>query len=119
MIPTVSIDAIIKPTYITLETVDEINRLQPFGVDNPAPTFAVKNIKIHKISTMSENKHLRMTLLKEGKFLDAVGFGMGEYYNHLKEGDFINVAFGLDINDYKGYKNVQLILKDIKLAEVD
>lgn len=68
---------------------------------------------------MSDNKHLRMTLLKEGKFLDAVGFGMGEYYNYLKEGDFINVAFGLDINDYKGYKNVQLILKDIKLAEVE
>lgn len=119
LIPTISIDAIIKPTYITLDTVNEINKLQPFGVDNPAPIFAVKNIKIHKISTMSENKHLRMTLFKEGKFLDAVGFGMGEYYNHLKEGDFINVAFGLDINDYKGYKNVQLILKDIKIAEVD
>ncbi len=118
MVPTVSIDAVIKPTYITLETVDEINRLQPFGVDNPSPIFAVKNIKIHKISTMSEGKHLRMTLLKEGKFLDAVGFGMGEYFNHLNEGDFINVAFGLDINDYKGYKNVQLILKDIKNAEV-
>ena len=117
--PTISVDAVIKPTYITFDTVDEINRLQPFGVDNPSPVFAVKGIKIHKISTMSENKHLRMTLLKEGKFLDAVGFGMGEYYNHLKEGDFINVAFGLDINDYKGYKNVQLILKDIKLTEVN
>ncbi len=119
LIPTVSVDAVIKPTYITLETVDEINRLQPFGVENPSPVFAVKNIKIHKISTMSDKKHLRMTLLKEGKFLDAVGFGMGEYYNYLKEGDFINVAFGLDINDYKGYKNVQLILKDIKHAEVE
>ena len=119
LIPTISVDAVIKPTYITLETVDEINRLQPFGVENPLPVFAVKNIKIHKISTMSENKHLRMTLLKEGKFLDAVGFGMGEYFNFLKEGDFINVAFGLDINDYKGYKNVQLILKDIKHAEVE
>ena len=119
LIPTVSIDAVIKPSYITLETVDEINKLQPFGVDNPSPNFAVRNIKIHKISTMSEKKHLRMTLLKEGKFLDAVGFGMGEYYNYLKEGDFIEVAFGLDINDYKGFKNVQLILKDIKLMDVN
>lgn len=119
LIPTVSIDAVIKPSYITLETVDEINKLQPFGVENPSPNFAVRNIKIHKISTMSEKKHLRMTLLKEGKFLDAVGFGMGEYYNHLKEGDFIEVAFGLDINDYKGFKNVQLILKDIKLMDVN
>lgn len=117
-IPTVSIDAVIKPAYITLETVEDINRLQPFGVENPTPVFAVRNIKIHKISTMSEKKHLRMTLLKDGKFLDAVGFGMGEYFNFLKEGDFVEVAFGLDINDYKGYRNVQLILKDIRLMEV-
>ena len=115
--PTISVDAVIKPAYISIETVEEINRLQPFGVDNPTPVFAVRCIKIHKISTMSEGKHLRMTLLKDGKFLDAVGFGMGEYYNHLKEGDFVEVAFGLDINDYKGYRNVQLILKDIRKAE--
>ncbi|MBQ9757857.1 MAG: single-stranded-DNA-specific exonuclease RecJ [Clostridia bacterium] len=118
LIPTVSVDAVIKPAYITMETVDEINKLHPFGVDNPLPVFAVRNIKIHKISTMSEGKHLRMTLLKDNKFFDAVGFGMGEYFNHLKEGDFVEVAFGLDINDYKGFKNIQLILKDIKLVDV-
>lgn len=118
MLPTVSIDAIIKVTYISLDTVDDINKLQPFGVDNPAPVFAVKNIKIHRISTMSDGKHLRMTLYKDNKFFDTVGFGMGDYYNHLNEGDFVDVAFGIDTNDYKGFKNVQLILKDIKLTEV-
>ena len=51
--------------------------------------------------------------------IDTVGFGMGEYYNYFKEGDFVDVAFGLSINDYKGFHNVQLILKDIKLSEVN
>ncbi len=117
-VPTVNIDAVIKAAYITNETVDDINKLQPFGVENPAPVFAAKNLKIHRISTMSENKHLRMTLLKDGKYLDTVGFGMGEYFNCFKEGDFVDVAFGISINDYKGFHNVQLILKDIKLSEV-
>ncbi len=117
LVPTIALDAAIKVPYITIETVNDINRLQPFGVDNPTPSFAVKNIKIHKISVMSEGKHLRMTLFKDGKYLDSVGFGMGEYYNHLEEGDFIDVAFALDINDYKGFQNAQLILKDIKKAD--
>lgn len=117
LVPTIALDAAIKVPYITIETVNDINRLQPFGVDNPTPAFAVKNIKIHKISVMSEGKHLRMTLLKDGKYLDAVGFGMGEYYHHLEEGDFIDVAFALDINDYKGFQNAQLILKDIKKTD--
>lgn len=115
--PTIMLDAAIKVPYITIETVNDINRLQPFGVDNPLPLFAVRNIKIHKISVMSEGKHLRMTLLKDGKYLDSVGFGMGEYYQFLEEGDFIDVAFSLDINDYKGFQNVQLILKDIKKSD--
>ena len=94
----------------------DINKLQPFGVNNPTPTFAVRNIKIHRISVMSEGRHLRMTLFKDGKYLDSVGFGMGEFYSYLNEGDYIDVAFALDINDYKGFQNVQLILKDIKEA---
>lgn len=114
LVPTVMLDAAIKVPYITIDTVHDINRLQPFGVDNPNPAFAVRNIKIHKISVMSDGKHLRMTLFKDGRYLDSVGFGMGEYYHHLEEGDFIDVAFALDINDYKGFQNVQLILKDIK-----
>ncbi len=117
--PTILLDAAIKVPYITLETVNDINRLQPFGVDNPTPLFAVRNIKIHKISVMSGGKHLRMNLLKDGKYLDSVGFGMGEYYQYLQEGDFIDVAFSLDINDYKGFQNVKLILKDIKKTGED
>lgn len=114
--PTISLDAAIKVNYITLDTVHDINKLQPFGVNNPTPTFAVRNIKIHRISVMSEGRHLRMTLFKDGKYLDSVGFGMGEFYSYLNEGDYIDVAFALDINDYKGFQNVQLILKDIKEA---
>lgn len=118
LVPKISLDAQIKVTYITIDTVHDINRLQPFGVNNPTPVFAVRNIKIHRISVMSDGKHLRMTLYKDGKYIDAVGFGMGDYYSTFKEGDFIDVAFALDINDYKGFQNVQMILKDIRMTEV-
>jgi len=116
-VPTINIDAFIKPAFISIETVEDINSLNPYGVDNPPPVFAVRNIKIHKISTMSEGRHLRMTLLKDGKYFDTVGFGMGDYFEYLKEGDMTDVAFGMDINDYKGFRNVQLILKDIRMAQ--
>ena len=117
LVPTISLDAQIKVPYITIDTVHDINKLQPFGVNNPTPSFSVRNIKIHRISVMSEGKHLRMTLYKDGKYLDTVGFGMGDYYSMFREGDYIDVAFLLDINDYKGFQNVQLILKDMRKTE--
>ena len=117
LVPTISLDAQIKVPYITIDTVHDINKLQPFGVNNPTPSFSVRNIKIHRISVMSEGKHLRMTLYKYVKYLDTVGFGMGDYYSMFREGDYIDVAFALDINDYKGFQNVQLILKDMRKTE--
>lgn len=117
LVPTISLDAQIKVPYITIDTVHDINKLQPFGVNNPTPSFSARNIKIHRISVMSEGKHLRMTLYKDGKYLDTVGFGMGDYYSMFREGDYIDVAFALDINDYKGFQNVQLILKDMRKTE--
>ena len=117
LVPTISLDAQIKVPYITIDTVHDINKLQPFGVNNPTPSFSVRNIKIHRISVMSEGKHLRMTLYKDGKYLDTVGFGMGDYYSMFREGDYIDVAFALDINDYKGFQNVRLILKDMRKTE--
>ena len=117
LVPTISLDAQIKVPYITIDTVHDINKLQPFGVNNPTPSFSVRNIKIHRISVMSEGKHLRMTLYKDGKYLDTVGFGMGDYYSMFREGDYIDVAFALDINDYKGFQNVQLILKDMRKTD--
>ncbi len=117
LVPTISLAAQIKVPYITIDTVHDINKLQPFGVNNPTPSFSVRNIKIHRISVMSEGKHLRMTLYKDGKYLDTVGFGMGDYYSMFREGDYIDVAFALDINDYKGFQNVQLILKDMRKTE--
>ena len=55
-------------------------------------------------------------MTKDGKYLDAIGFGMGEYANNgfIHVGCTIDVAFSLDINEYKGNRNLQLVLKDIK-----
>ena len=39
---------------------------------------------------------------------------MGEYAEVIKEGDIIDIAFSMEINDFRGTKSVQLMLKDIK-----
>lgn len=39
---------------------------------------------------------------------------MGDYADEIKEGDFVDIAFVMDINEFKGTKSVQLMLKDIK-----
>ena len=74
----------------------------------------VKDFPKSSFLQSAEGKHLRLVIGGSGKTINAVGFGMGEYADYLKQNDIIDVAFNLDINDFKGTKSVQLILKDIK-----
>ena len=38
---------------------------------------------------------------------------MGGAAEHFSEGEYVNIAFTLEINNFRGEKNAQLILKDI------
>ena len=71
-------------------------------------------MKINKISQMGADlTHLRMVIEKNGIELNAVGFRMCEAAEHFSEGEYVNIAFTLEINNFRGEKNAQLILKDI------
>jgi len=112
--PVINVDAIVKAPFITMEMYHELNRLQPYGAGNSAPVFAINGIKIHRISQTGTGRHLRMTLLKDRKFFDAVGFGMGDCFDVFKMGDIVDVVFAIDINDYRDMINLQLVLKDMR-----
>ena len=62
----------------------------------------------------NENKHLRMVVAKGGKQMNCIGFYMGEYSKELRIGDVVSLAFQMDVNNFQGNYNVQLLLKDIK-----
>ena len=46
---------------ITVENVNEIKKLEPFGEANKMPVFVYKNLKIDSIRALSEGKHLKLT----------------------------------------------------------
>ena len=48
------------------------------------------------------------------KYVDVIGFNMGNLSNEYKIGSKIDVVGTLEINNYKGMENIQLNLKDIR-----
>ncbi len=45
--------------------------------------------------------------------IGAIGFNMGEMTNSLKIGDRVDIIGALEINEYNGYRNIQMNLKDV------
>lgn len=115
LLPAVKIDCQIRPEDVTLAAAKLLTKLEPYGMGNEKPSFAIRQVQITAIATMGvEDKHLRMRLASGNCVINAVGFQMGSYARRLQAGDLVDVAFSMDINHYQGTETVQLILKDIK-----
>ncbi|MDD6762866.1 MAG: single-stranded-DNA-specific exonuclease RecJ [Clostridiales bacterium] len=115
MIPVVKIDCMLGGSNLSVATANIISKLEPYGMGNERPVFAVKNAVVTAFATVgAENKHLRMQIEKDGVRVNCIGFGFGEYARMLSVGDTVHLAFKLDINSFQGKDTVQLVLNDIK-----
>ena len=109
----IKVDAIADLQSISMKTVEELKLLEPFGEENKMPIFCLKNLKIYSIRALTEGKHLKLTLRDDNMEIGAIGFNMGEMTNCLKIGDKVDIIGALEINEYNGYRNIQMNLKDV------
>ncbi|MBE7709594.1 MAG: single-stranded-DNA-specific exonuclease RecJ [Cyanobacteria bacterium SIG32] len=110
--PFIDIDLEVYPNDISVELVEEISQLEPFGASNPSPVFAMKNLKIKQKRLMGENKdHLRLTVQSGNYEFNCIRWQQGDIA--LVEGDMMDVAFHPQINEFNGNISVQLIVDDI------
>ena len=115
LIPKIVIDCVISPSHITLEWAKALKKLEPFGIGNETPVFALKNAEIISVNAVgAEGRHLSLRIRKDGIAVSAVWFGMGAAKTEIFAGDVADIAFTMNINTYNGTESVQLTVKDIK-----
>ena len=114
IVPVIKIDEKIQLQDISIKDIKDLELLEPFGEGNKMPLFQISNVKISSIRALSEGKHLKMTLKDDNKFIDTIGFNMGNLSSEYPIGTKIDVVGNLEINNYKGMENVQINLKDIR-----
>ncbi|HUN22087.1 MAG TPA: single-stranded-DNA-specific exonuclease RecJ [Anaerolineales bacterium] len=113
---TLLIDAFCQPEDLSLELFQQISQLEPYGYGNPQPVFAMQAVTPFAVRTMGrDNDHLKLVFRDgQGRFLDAVGWRMGK--DALQMQGKLDVAFGLEINEWQGKKSLQLNLKDVRVS---
>lgn len=116
-VPLLYIDSELPPRYINMNTAERLSILEPYGMGNASPIFYAKNMTVAQIRPLSEGKHVKLSLRSEEFFVDAVGFNMGELNAILKNNDLVDIAFNIDINIYRGVRQLQVLLKDVRLSE--
>ncbi len=105
---------------MTTEGIDDILRLEPFGLSNPQPVLMMRDVKLNDILPLSQGKHIRVRLsgYENGKSCSVGAVAFGTSYDSFDycEGDICDVAFTADINEYMGVRSPQLFLKSVRLS---
>ena len=115
-IPNVDIDYAVSGRMATLDTVRELQCLEPYGMGNRQPMLALLRAKVTGVKTMSEGKHLKLGILHDRTALEAVGFGMGELADELSEGDEIDLAGAMESNTFNGITKVQMRISEVRFT---
>lgn len=113
IIPVIVIDKLVSLKNINIKMIKDLKMLEPFGEGNKTPLFACKNLKIDSIRTLTEGKHLKLSLRDENIVINAIGFNMGHIADDYTIGDKVDIVGALEINTYNGEDSIQFNLKDI------
>lgn len=137
MIPILRLEGALSFAEIDLGLAQELQMLAPFGKGNPSPLFASKGVRIDRLDLIGKEKNiLRLTLSEpnSGLRLSAISF---DGYEPLREmlkalypsedcDKILNsgllpglwdIVYSIEINSYRGRRNVQLVLKDFRFAK--
>lgn len=97
--------------------VEELALLAPFGMDNPKPLFKMKQTPIEKKQLGNMKKHLKLLFNENGQSFEAIGFGYGASAPFISESTPISIVGELGINEWNGFRKVQMLLKDFEIDE--
>lgn len=113
LIPKIKVDMVLPLEEVSLNLIEQIQAMEPFGIGNREPTFQcegpVKSIR--RIG--NERTHLKVAL-GEGKGKDGVAFSKGETGEWLRVGQECECVCTLDINVWKDIRKPQLMIKDLR-----
>ena len=115
------IDVPLPFSYISLDFVRELEKLEPYGNKNEKPKFARKGIRILSKNILGKNKNVVKMVLEDddGTRLDGIYFCDGEaFFEELKGNNEIDIIYYPDINEYGGRESLQVIITGYKIKNI-
>ena len=105
------IDKCLKLDEIGFKFLEKINTFKPYGMWNPKPLFLIENFELEWVKFLGKGRdHLRF----ESRYgFKIFAFGMGEYYEEIKNLDTCWVICELGEDNWQGKRGIMIRVVDI------
>ena len=107
---------------LTLSTVEQLERLAPFGQANRRPVLSAAGVSLVEPPRVigSGNRHIAMQFIQHGARVRGVAFGGAEWLDHLPPpGQPFHVAFKPKINEFRGRRTAEMEVIDWRPDGID
>ncbi|MFM7247452.1 MAG: single-stranded-DNA-specific exonuclease RecJ [Actinomycetota bacterium] len=113
--PVERIDAVVALTDVTLETAQDLARLEPVGMGNPPITVLVSAAELDAVRRIgSEGRHLDMRVRTAAGSCRCVAWSHGEREAELAAGGRVDVAARIERSVWQGAERVELVARAIQ-----
>ncbi|PLX28656.1 single-stranded-DNA-specific exonuclease RecJ [Candidatus Parcubacteria bacterium] len=120
--PTLDIDAQISLENVDWDLYDILDKFKPFGQMNEKPRYLARNVKIKNVQPLGKDKkHIKIFLENAQKTLIAIGWNLcgtnqTNWCEELNQDDVIDIVFEIDVNEWNGNRELQLMIVDLRLS---
>ncbi len=119
-VPELNIDVESPLSLLTLNSLNELESLSPFGQGNPRPLFCAFGVEVAEPPKRmgGGERHLSIKLSQQGASLRGVAFGKGDWVEEIEQVTGpLDIVYRPVVNEFRGRRNVELHLVDWRPAE--
>ncbi len=102
------------PGLLTMNCVEDLELMEPCGTGNARATLCMTRCSLASVTPIGGGRHLRLSIEKFGMIYEAVFFSRTQEELGLRVGDWVDIAFFPQINEFRSRRSVQLLVVDIR-----
>lgn len=113
--PSITIDSELGFSSLNDMLLKFLDKLSPFGENNPIPLFLTRNLMPVGDSRIVGNNHLKFRVTDGTFVFDAIAFNMGNFKNRIRQGQpAVDILYNVEQNHWMGKNSIQLIVKAVR-----
>lgn len=121
-IPLIEADMTCSIADLSVQTIEQLQLMAPFGQGNASPQFVLNSLRINDMKLLGKEKqHLKLTVSQANAntsyTLDAIGFNMGDKARYISPHARLDLLGEMTINEWNGVRKPQLRIHDMRIVE--
>ena len=113
--PSITIDSELRFSFLNDMLLKFLDKLSPYGENNPMPLFLTRNLMSVGDSRIVGNNHLKFRVTDGSFVFDAIAFNMGDFRNRIRQGQPpVDILYNVERNHWMGKNTIQLVVKAMR-----